>query len=546
MKAPNGKPTKLTERQWVQVRTENFKRWFGDWEAAAEVAPRTLADAKAVVLDLIRANAEVVTADGVNLVFHGQAKKAWSKKAEMESDNSQAHWAALGNIDELCRRAVTLWEETPRNGSTDIRAYVKHGSVFTFGGEAYLAKITAKAYPGVERQNFYSVESVSVEKINARGIHKAIAKGQSLDTDVENTITQLLDSVKPENISKVVDENGEPMVVYHDTNSKRYVNRETGEDWDLLTPEQRDAWDGRDDWDDYWEEQDFYVFDRRKSRTGIEFPAHFFSPKADPYHEYGERRISAFLNIRNPAINPEIENRGRTYNTGAIQMEKLRNEGFDGFIREYDGVVEEIDAFDSNQIKSATDNAGTFSGRPDIRFSSADVNRVVEGTNVPVEQAEGEIRADLEASLASATEEFGEDISLVGLRLHGSRVRGDARADSDLDVVMEYSGDVREDDLFNFLNGDENRITYRGLSVDVNPIRAEETGTLGEYMERDAEYDAAKRLWRSCVAALGGNRIDAKTLSALSPDEAMRRLAEGLARGQTLGRAPKGRGGEAE
>ena len=34
MKAPNGEPTKLTERQWVQVRTPNFKRWFGDWEKA--------------------------------------------------------------------------------------------------------------------------------------------------------------------------------------------------------------------------------------------------------------------------------------------------------------------------------------------------------------------------------------------------------------------------------------------------------------------------------------------------------------------------------
>ena len=32
MKAPNGKPTKLTERQWLQVRTPNFKAWFGDWE----------------------------------------------------------------------------------------------------------------------------------------------------------------------------------------------------------------------------------------------------------------------------------------------------------------------------------------------------------------------------------------------------------------------------------------------------------------------------------------------------------------------------------
>jgi len=32
LKAPNGKPTNLNERQWLQVRTQNFKDWFGDWE----------------------------------------------------------------------------------------------------------------------------------------------------------------------------------------------------------------------------------------------------------------------------------------------------------------------------------------------------------------------------------------------------------------------------------------------------------------------------------------------------------------------------------
>lgn len=31
MKAPNGNPTNLTERQWLQVRTKNFLNWFGDW-----------------------------------------------------------------------------------------------------------------------------------------------------------------------------------------------------------------------------------------------------------------------------------------------------------------------------------------------------------------------------------------------------------------------------------------------------------------------------------------------------------------------------------
>lgn len=33
MKAPNGADTKLNEQQWLQVRTPEFKAWFGDWEA---------------------------------------------------------------------------------------------------------------------------------------------------------------------------------------------------------------------------------------------------------------------------------------------------------------------------------------------------------------------------------------------------------------------------------------------------------------------------------------------------------------------------------
>jgi hypothetical protein len=31
MKAPNGADTKLTEDQWLLVRTKNFINWFGDW-----------------------------------------------------------------------------------------------------------------------------------------------------------------------------------------------------------------------------------------------------------------------------------------------------------------------------------------------------------------------------------------------------------------------------------------------------------------------------------------------------------------------------------
>lgn len=42
MKAPNGNPTNLTERQWAQVRTKAFKDWFGDWENDPENASKVV------------------------------------------------------------------------------------------------------------------------------------------------------------------------------------------------------------------------------------------------------------------------------------------------------------------------------------------------------------------------------------------------------------------------------------------------------------------------------------------------------------------------
>ena len=42
MKAPNGEPTKLSEKQWLQVRTPHFKDWFGDWEDNAANASKVV------------------------------------------------------------------------------------------------------------------------------------------------------------------------------------------------------------------------------------------------------------------------------------------------------------------------------------------------------------------------------------------------------------------------------------------------------------------------------------------------------------------------
>ena len=42
LKAPNGKPSNLTQEQWKLVRTPQFKAWFGDWENEPENASKVV------------------------------------------------------------------------------------------------------------------------------------------------------------------------------------------------------------------------------------------------------------------------------------------------------------------------------------------------------------------------------------------------------------------------------------------------------------------------------------------------------------------------
>jgi predicted nucleotidyltransferase len=88
-------------------------------------------------------------------------------------------------------------------------------------------------------------------------------------------------------------------------------------------------------------------------------------------------------------------------------------------------------------------------------------------------------------------EKAPDGVEIVGIDFHGSRLRGDSREDSDLDAVVEYKGDAREDDLFNMLN--EEPLVVDGVKVDINPIRADKTGTLEAFMERSRKYDDGKR-----------------------------------------------------
>ena len=84
-----------------------------------------------------------------------------------------------------------------------------------------------------------------------------------------------------------------------------------------------------------------------------------------------------------------------------------------------------------------------------------------------------------------------QEVSVVELWVHGSRMRGDYRPDSDIDVVVfYYSEETKEDDLFNILNSEG--IEIEGHKVDFNPIKVENERDIKKYKEKSAKYDQEK------------------------------------------------------
>lgn len=78
------------------------------------------------------------------------------------------------------------------------------------------------------------------------------------------------------------------------------------------------------------------------------------------------------------------------------------------------------------------------------------------------------------------------DFRVKNITIIGSRSRGTAKKNSDLDILVEYEGTMREDDAFNALHYDP--IYIEGIPVDINPIRKEESGTTEEWLERSKGY----------------------------------------------------------
>ena len=99
-----------------------------------------------------------------------------------------------------------------------------------------------------------------------------------------------------------------------------------------------------------------------------------------------------------------------------------------------------------------------------------------------------EVEYDVLAHTRAVLEEMGleNEVTLIGARVYGSRSRDDMyREDSDLDVVLSYRGNLREDSFFDKLNS--YGMAIAGIKVDINPI-SEERITLAEYIKESEAY----------------------------------------------------------
>ena len=93
-----------------------------------------------------------------------------------------------------------------------------------------------------------------------------------------------------------------------------------------------------------------------------------------------------------------------------------------------------------------------------------------------------EIENNVREYLHKKVREQGLPIQFGEVLLYGSRSRGTEKQTSDLDILVEYKGTSREDDLFNLFHEDD--FCIGGCKVDINPIKEEKSGSLTDFLQQ--------------------------------------------------------------
>ena len=364
--APNGKPSKLNQKQWHQVRSESFDRWFGDWQALAveqrleESKPLRLKtpeawkdlgikERQAKVLELLRgfvASGETLQHDvlGEVRLNNNGAKKAASTSAD------PAKHAVLAKVQDAIRHAEYSRWDFDNKGREGMAHHKLIMPVSVDGVPLYVVFNVREDNNGRRLHNLVTLDrKEEALAVSPREMTREGQRSTSANTKAPaDFVRRALDRVNPDTVSKVTDGNGEPLVLYHGT------------------------------------AEQFTVFDQsRPGRSTGHTTAPlgvFLTNDGTLAKAYAEKATDGmpglanvmplFASIKNPYRMSVAESQRLDSFEKAIAMrQRLEAEGYDGIQLANTGTWV---AFYNNQVKSATNNTGAFDQvDPDIRYRRA-------------------------------------------------------------------------------------------------------------------------------------------------------------------------------
>ena len=102
---------------------------------------------------------------------------------------------------------------------------------------------------------------------------------------------------------------------------------------------------------------------------------------------------------------------------------------------------------------------------------------------------------------------YNDEIEYLCIYVHGSRVFGNPRKNSDIDFVLFYKGTIREDDLFNIFADEQ--IFIEHVKCDFNPIQIDNESDIEYYIKKhDIEYHQKPVLEKKINLALALDDFD--------------------------------------
>jgi hypothetical protein len=220
-------------------------------------------------------------------------------------------------------------------------------------GKDYVADVLVKSDAKMKRMYVHEValrEKLQQSVFKTGAIAAEAGKFTGTDAGAIRNVLQSIFAVNPETVSKVVDGNGEPLVMYHGgAKGLSEFNRTDRPDSAYKKGSLHS--------------QGIWLAQLRGTEGGLS--EDYISSEASTYalnQQDGGKIYDLFANIRNPKRMGQSD---ASYETAS----DLNGRGFDGAYMIDSGFWV---AFNPNQIKSATDNNGEFSSNPSILYSSAE------------------------------------------------------------------------------------------------------------------------------------------------------------------------------